>query len=719
MKQYAYLQGVAGTGKSYKLQELHDTNPVDTILTATTGIAAVNMGTGVTINSLLWYYNSKSLLDSWTSGKLDFRLGKVYADLGIRQILLDEVSMLPASDLTVLCLALDRLNRQLYLNGKEPMGLTLAGDFAQLPPIDGGYAFESEHWQEKFEDNTTILRHVYRQEDKDFIQALEWVRSGEGKKAAEFFEPLMNKLINPEFEGTTLYPYNAAVDRHNAYRLERVKGDKVTFEASRVGKQRPEWTKGIPDILQLKEGSLVMVLANKRGLEYCNGDLGTLITKKDDHAEVELQRGGVVDVEYIKRDNEDNVKGKKQVVGSITYMPLRLAYGSTVHKCLNPDTLIQTLSGMKKLSQIQPGDYISNEEKFVKVATVAPSDQRAYRLTTYNGYSIICSPDHNVMTEHGLVRTDQLVEGTDRLSLGCVLPADGTSDTNVAYLLGILVGDGSYNDPNEGNIHFTSNVPELQKEFVVNFEALGIHPGYRKDNRGCYVTSKPVRYELLNKGLNFATAQKKVVPHWITTSYSRACAFLAGLFDTDGHIGKSGIVLTTVSADIAEQVQVLLLAVGIPSRRKYYKSEYGCGFYWQVRVNANGVEKFKSAIKLKHKKKAAKLLKLKPNRIINQWDGYDVVEKVEDLGLVIPMLDIEVVSQDHLFSGNGVVTHNSQGLTLDNVQVDFRADFYTKTPGMLYVALSRARSKEGLRLCGGPKTFVKHCRRNTKIERFL
>lgn len=334
MTQYEYIQGIAGTGKSYKLKQLHDENQMNTVLTATTGIAAINMGRGTTINSLLWYYDSKSLLDNWTSGKLDFRLGKVYADLGVRHILLDEVSMLPASDLTVLCLALDRLNNKLQLDGKESMGLILAGDAAQLPPIKGEYFFESEHWKEKFEPNTTILRKVYRQKDKDFIEALGYVRRGEGKKAVEFFEPLMNKLIEPHFEGTTLYPYNAAVDRHNMYRLERVKGHKISFEAKYTGKQRPEW-KNIPEILQVKEGALVMILANKSEygeLIYCNGDLGELVAKKDDHAVVELQRGGIVDVEYIHRDNEDNVEGKKKVVGGITYMPLRLAYASTCHK---------------------------------------------------------------------------------------------------------------------------------------------------------------------------------------------------------------------------------------------------------------------------------------------------------------------------------------------------------------------------------------------------
>ena len=173
MEQFEYIQGIAGTGKSYQLKQLKEKSPDKHALCATTGIAAVNLGAGITINSLLWYFNSASLLDSWTSGKLDYRLDEVYGKLGVQRILLDEVSMLPASDLSVICLAIDRLNEQLAKKNKPPLGLTLAGDFAQLPPIDGGFAFESEHW-EKFEFDTTILRQVYRQEDQELFGFDRW-----------------------------------------------------------------------------------------------------------------------------------------------------------------------------------------------------------------------------------------------------------------------------------------------------------------------------------------------------------------------------------------------------------------------------------------------------------------------------------------------------------------------------------------------------------------
>ena len=71
---------------------------------------------------------------------------------------------------------------------------------------------------------------------------------------------------------------------------------------------------------------------------------------------------------------------------------------------------------------------------------------------------------------------------------------------------------------------------------------------------------------------------------------------------------------------------------------------------------------------------------------------------------------------------NGVAyattVHKSQGLSLDNVQVMFGNHFF-KTPGMLYVALSRSRSPEGLRLVGSAGQFVGRCTVNPVVRSWL
>jgi len=62
--------------------------------------------------------------------------------------------------------------------------------------------------------------------------------------------------------------------------------------------------------------------------------------------------------------------------------------------------------------------------------------------------------------------------------------------------------------------------------------------------------------------------------------------------------------------------------------------------------------------------------------------------------------------------------HKSQSLTLDRVQCDFRNHFF-KSYGMLYVALSRCRSLQGLRLVGQKEVFAQHCNFDPLIREWL
>ena len=63
--------------------------------------------------------------------------------------------------------------------------------------------------------------------------------------------------------------------------------------------------------------------------------------------------------------------------------------------------------------------------------------------------------------------------------------------------------------------------------------------------------------------------------------------------------------------------------------------------------------------------------------------------------------------------------HKSQGLTLDNVQVNLNAQFFGHG-GMSYVALSRARTQGGLHIIvGNPNTFIKRCKTNPKVDQWL
>jgi ATP-dependent DNA helicase PIF1 len=383
---FTYLAGPAGSGKTFLTKDWAR-REAGLVLAATTGIAAINLG-GTTINALLGYFDTKSLQEQYTIGTLAAKLGRLWRS-GMRRIVLDEVSMLDGDQLTYLVRAVNEVNGRGYVldtldeddekMGPANLGLTLVGDFAQLPPVKAPFAFESPEWRraadapqgssyDRFAEHTITLTEVKRQADAQFIDALRAARRGEGHRVAEYFAGKFHPGTDDQFDGPTLLAKNDAVDRYNWLRLDKIPGRQIIFPSERWGDQRSEWgnpkkpanTWGIPLRLNLKEGALVMVLANRRSegpgraLIYVNGDLGYLVGADEANhlAQVKLHRTGeVVPVEYVRREvlkpcdasrrkelraegKEDLISddGKWEITGWIDYMPLRVAYASTVHK---------------------------------------------------------------------------------------------------------------------------------------------------------------------------------------------------------------------------------------------------------------------------------------------------------------------------------------------------------------------------------------------------
>ncbi len=411
---FTYISGTAGTGKTRVAAILaKQAKGVD--LTATTGIAAVNLE-GTTIHSLLHFHTNEHLKQNYMDGYIQSTLRKL-ARAGTTRIVLDEVSMLSGQSLSYLTRAIIDVNEGNYeaLEGvgeddesqadvrdkaKYHIGLTLVGDFGQLPPVpdtgrDGKklpvqFAFESPEWRH-FAPHTTKLTRIFRQDDLDFVRALHAVRRGDRTKALQFFtDDKFSLQMDDTFDGTTIFAKNDSVDRYNYDRMSRLSTSQVSCTTTRRGEQRPEWKKQIPDVVTLKEGALVMLLANRREFAgrddtkgrilYSNGDLGHFLGKDEDGEwvvrlkrtgrEVEvklcerenliplapgrrkeiragievaaLRRFGPVDEEdrdheqqradWIKMRRAAIIKEKFEVIGSVDYMPLRPAYGCTVHK---------------------------------------------------------------------------------------------------------------------------------------------------------------------------------------------------------------------------------------------------------------------------------------------------------------------------------------------------------------------------------------------------
>jgi ATP-dependent DNA helicase PIF1 len=68
--------------------------------------------------------------------------------------------------------------------------------------------------------------------------------------------------------------------------------------------------------------------------------------------------------------------------------------------------------------------------------------------------------------------------------------------------------------------------------------------------------------------------------------------------------------------------------------------------------------------------------------------------------------------------GYASTIHKSQGLSLDAVQIDTSGGFFG-SDSMAYVAISRAKTPEGLRLVGDPSTIARKIRINPLVHRYV
>lgn len=362
----SFLTGAAGTGKTFSIKSRIENDPGCAVLCATTGVAAVNLDT-ITINSLLGYYDTDSLIDKYVRGHVHKRLREIAAARPSRPVdlVIDEVSMMHAEQVDLIYKAIHEVNMgdDLHDPLAHPLGMTLTGDFCQLPPVKGRWAFEADCWPE-FAATTTRLTKIWRQSSEGFLEALNFARRGDGGCSAAALKSLganFSGAVDLNFDGTTIVAKNAEADRFNEQRLLRLKTPSFALTSTRWGQQLSDW-KNIPDRLILKPGALVMLLANKRygdgGFQYVNGDHAHVGYYEED-AEVEdkdgrlrldsvvhvtsVRTGATFPIEKIKRlnkvaDEPDEFTSHqldedgKYVIGSIDYFPIRLGYCSTVHK---------------------------------------------------------------------------------------------------------------------------------------------------------------------------------------------------------------------------------------------------------------------------------------------------------------------------------------------------------------------------------------------------
>lgn len=272
-------------------------------------------------------------------------------------------------------------------------------------------------------------------------------------------------------------------------------------------------------------------------------------------------------------------------------------------KCVRGDTLLFTEQGLLPIAALMPDgapegeftpiDWRVRGKHKQQTAThfYRGGRQRTISVTTRHGYHLEGTPEHRVWVRHrdgtqgwhclGQISVGDVVaierqldiwgHHTD-IDLPDVLSSHVTPEQNerlpavitpdLAYLLGLLTGDGTRTDAHD--ICFSTTDPYVEATFYHTVEQIfGCVPARNLDGSG-YAPGSGHIWRLLESFAGWcAPPHKKHVSHAVLRAPRHiAIGFLQGLFDSV-QSDYNGAVVTTPSQRLAREVQLILLNLGI------------------------------------------------------------------------------------------------------------------------------------------------------------
>lgn len=341
-----FLTGRAGTGKTTFLRNVQKMVDKQFITLAPTGVAAILAG-GDTIHS--FFGLPMDVCTPGTMGKMSE--ARILTLIHTDTIIIDEMSMVRCDIIDAIDYTMRKtLRSSLPFGGKQ---VIFVGDMFQLPPVVKQGA-ECElmqdlyHTEDFFFYKADVIKRmrlvkiefqkVYRQEDEDFLGILEDVRLN--KTTPEDLMHLNERVCQPsKADGMviTLASHNNTADVINQKHLSEIEAEEYIYEGTVSGKYE-EKRFPVDFSLKLKVGAQVMFARNDPKKRWVNGTIGKVTKLSKDEIQVTTETGMTYVVPNITWESfsyeydKETKKTKKELLGTFTQYPLRLAWAITVHK---------------------------------------------------------------------------------------------------------------------------------------------------------------------------------------------------------------------------------------------------------------------------------------------------------------------------------------------------------------------------------------------------
>lgn len=360
---HLFITGKAGTGKSTLLEHVRLYAKKKIIVLAPTGVSAINVN-GETIHS---FFGLKPGFEKQEAKKMkiDEKKRKKFGTL--TTIAIDEISMVRADLLDAIDIVLRRARQEQAAFGGVQM--IFFGDLYQLPPVitkedydrfyseyTAPYFFAAQVFrgqtdlfgERKFELETIELTDIYRQNDTTFINVLNAVRNGEVTgEHLDILNTRLDTMFDPPRDENYIFlmTTNANANRINMQRLKELPRNEKKFGKIETGKVPRSLVPNDAEIT-LKIGAQVMFIQNDSERRWVNGTIGRVhdireatnkeTKKKEPAIMVELENGKMVEVRpytwEISRYTFIDGEFQRDIMGTYTQLPLRLAWAITIHK---------------------------------------------------------------------------------------------------------------------------------------------------------------------------------------------------------------------------------------------------------------------------------------------------------------------------------------------------------------------------------------------------
>jgi ribonucleotide reductase alpha subunit len=353
--------------------------------------------------------------------------------------------------------------------------------------------------------------------------------------------------------------------------------------------------------------------------------------------------------------------------------------------CISPETWTLTSDGPRKVGELVgsicelavDGEFIKTQSDGFFQTGVKDTLEISFKNWKT---PLVCTPNQKLHTPNGWVEASTLIPGSKlRLQDHQGLTWNGSGTADEGYLLGHLVGDGTFKHQKNGS--FLARLEVWDKDGDTSLirseiDRIMIPAKTRSDFKGWMPVKGGSGWRMATSYLT-KLAEEYGITHGnkiVTEDVERASSdfnigFLRGLFDTDGHVEKSkasvSIRLSSSDPDSLTAVQRMLGRLGILSRihlsrKASYRSlpdgkdgykDYWCKDSYRLIIHSVFAHRFMERIGFWALDKTEKFYELTEGIKVQHRQMWAEVESI-NVGDIIPVFDCTLPGL--IFEGNGL-----------------------------------------------------------------